>query len=72
MLTLKEVTNIPRKVFIKPTLNDMCTCCCNQLIEEHPDIRYRIKGQQVTSDCYFKYIGNYVDNNPINTPRDIE
>ncbi len=73
MLTAEEIANMPREEFVnKASVENMCTCGCGELIEEHPDIRHRIAGRQVTSDCYYRIMGNYIDKNPINAPRDYE
>ena len=71
MVTAEQIANMSRNQFVKPSnsIEDVCTCGCEGLIEEHPDNRYTIDGKQVTSNCYFGALSNHINNHPIITPR---
>ncbi len=71
METAEQIAKMSRKLFVKPlnSIEDKCNCGCGYSIEEHHDNRYRIGGEQVTRDCYFRALSNHVDNHPIITPR---
>jgi hypothetical protein len=73
MVTVEDYLEIPegerkKRHLILRQIEDSCSCGCNKIIEEHPDERYRINGEPVTSDCYFKYMSKHLDNSPINSP----
>ena len=69
VITADQVSRMSRDVFVAPTVEDVCTCGCGVVIEEHPDDRNYVNGGQVTSECYYGTLSAHLDNNAIETPR---
>jgi hypothetical protein len=51
------------------SIEDLCSCGCGVAIKEHPDERHYFDGQQICGDCYFRLLGEHVDEQPICTPQ---
>lgn len=70
LITVDKISDMSREEYVSRH-HTVCCSCSITLHESLTGCRDTKEGP-MCSDCYFKLLSEHIDENPINTPRDVE
>lgn len=70
LIKAEKIANMPREKFVDR--HHTACCSCGTTLHESSTGCRDTKDGPMCSDCYFKLLSKHIDENPINTPRDVE